>query len=50
MLTTANMSLNELRALQERWKREDEELQQHMEEAKEQEVERRHEKVRVEEE
>ena len=45
MSTTANMSLSELRALQERRKKEDEELQQRMEEAEEQEVERRCEEV-----
>ena len=50
MSTTANMSLSELRVLQERRKKEDEELQQRMEEAEEQEVERRCEEVRVEEE
>ena len=49
MSSTANMSLSELHALQERRKREDEELQQHMEEAEEQEVERRCEEERAEE-
>ena len=38
MSTTANMSLIELRVLQERWKKEDKELQWRMEEAKEQEA------------
>ena len=50
MLSTANMSLSELCMLQERWKQEDKELQRCMEEAKEQEVEWRHEEVRAEEE
>ena len=48
MSTTANMSLSELRALQERRKREDEELQRRMEEAEEQEAERRREEERAE--
>ena len=48
MSTTANMTLSELRALQERWKKEDEELQWRMEEAEEQEVEWRREEERVE--
>ena len=48
MSTTTNMSLNELHVLQERWKKEDEELQRCMEEAEEQEVEQRHEEERVE--
>ena len=37
MSTTANMTLSELRALQERRKKEDEELRRRMEEAEEQE-------------
>ena len=48
MSTTANMSLNELRALQERRKKEDEELQWRMEEAEEQEAEQRCEEERAE--
>ena len=48
MSTTANMSLSELRALQEQWKKGDEELQWCMEEAEEQEAERRREEERVE--
>ena len=48
MSTTANMSLSELRVLQERWKKEDEELQWRMEEAEEQEAERRREEERAE--
>ena len=48
MSTTANMSLNELHALQEQWKKEDEELQRRMEEAEEQEAERRREEARAE--
>ena len=48
MSTTANMSLSELRALQERWKKEDEELQRRMEEAEEQEAEQRCEEERAE--
>ena len=48
MLTTTNMSLIELRALQERWKKEDEELQWRMEEAEEQEAEQRREEERAE--
>ena len=44
-MSTANMSLSELCMLQEQWKKEDEELQQCMEE-----VERRHEEVRAEQE
>ena len=48
MSTTANMSLNELCTLQERQKREDEELQWRMEEAEEQEAEWRHEEERAE--
>ena len=47
MSSTTNMSLSELRVLQERRKREDEELQQCMEEAEEQEAERRCEEERV---
>ena len=50
MSSTANMSLSELRVLQEQQKREDEELQRRMEEAKEQEAERRCEEARAEEE
>ena len=48
MLTTANMSLSELRALQEQRKKEDEELRRRMEEAEEQEAERRREEERAE--
>ena len=48
MSTTANMSLNELHALQKQWKKEDEELQWRMEEAEEQEAERRCEEERAE--
>ena len=48
MSSTANMLLSELRTLQERRKREDEELQWRMEEAEEQEVERRREEERAE--
>ena len=50
MSTTANMTLSELHALQEWWKKEDEELQWWMEEAEEQKVEWRHEEARAEEE
>ena len=50
MSSTTNMSLNELRTLQERRKKEDEELQWCMEEAEEQEVEQKCEEVRAEEE
>ena len=48
MSTTANMTLSELRALQERRKKEDEELQWQMEEAEEQEAEWRREEERAE--
>ena len=46
MLSTANMLLSKLCALQERQKNEDEEQKRHMEEAEEQEAEWRHEKER----
>ena len=48
MSTTAKMSLSKLHALQERRKREDEELQWQMEEAEEQEAEQRREEERAE--
>ena len=48
MSSTANMSLSKLRMLQERWKKEDKELQRQLEEAEEQEAEWRHEEERAE--